>query len=144
MAVAILDGSAVGLDLEMLRRFTEWPQVAADVLTATALRAVREAPASDRFEVFLRHWVAKEAYVKALGRGIDDGFRDIDVRQTGPTAFRGPGRWQVRLLPVWPDAYVALATLGHVKLEIRQVPDIRCGDGWITMRSQLGLTRAYI
>lgn len=75
-----LDAAApIGIDVEAIR-----PELAClddfdSVLSARELHFLRALPPARRAAAFARIWVRKEAYVKALGEGLNRGLRDIDV-----------------------------------------------------------------
>jgi len=76
------------------------------------LRAALEPDAA-----LLAAWTAKEALVKAIGRGLAYGMRrvELDLAGTWPRllVLDGPGgpaeRWRLRQLPPVPGAVAALA-----------------------------------
>lgn len=60
----------VGLDVEWLGRRTDAVRLAKRFFPAQEAAALERLPESERPAAFLRSWTEKEAYVKALGRGI--------------------------------------------------------------------------
>src|SRR4051812_32495574 len=105
--IAIARGAVeVGVDLEELRPRTDLRGVARRVFT----QAEREAVEAGGEIAFYRHWVAKEAFVKATGRGIES-LRSFEVVLDGPGGARlnhvagDPGaaaRWTLAMLDVGP------------------------------------------
>lgn len=91
MAVGIVSGAEVGVDLEPLRRL-EVSQFTAIALSPTETSSVTQSP--NRSQAFIETWTRKEAYLKAVGRGIgidltkvttggeaaDNGWRVISLR----------------------------------------------------------------
>jgi 4'-phosphopantetheinyl transferase len=81
--VAIARDVEVGVDLEEIRPRTDLQRVARRVFT----QAEREAVEIGGEKAFYRHWVAKEAFVKATGRGIES-LRSFEVLLDGPGGAR--------------------------------------------------------
>lgn len=104
--VAVAHGAEVGVDVEMVRARRYLDRLAARVLTVTELDAWRVLPEPERLAAFLRHWTAREAYLKAIGVGLRLPMRDVLARADGWTiggidglagvvgavAFSGAGR----------------------------------------------------
>jgi 4'-phosphopantetheinyl transferase len=81
--IAIARDAEVGVDLEEIRPRTDLGGVARRVFT----EAEREAVEVGGEEAFYRHWVAKEAFVKATGRGIES-LRSFEVVLEAPGGAR--------------------------------------------------------
>ena len=108
--LAVTAREQVGVDVELLGR-TVASSVMRRVLDERELALVLAAPAERRDELFLRHWTAKEAYVKALGIGLAAGLRGVGVREatTTPTIA---GAWSVQRFDPRPGAVGAVAVAG--------------------------------
>jgi 4'-phosphopantetheinyl transferase len=105
----------VGVDLEWTGRARDTTGIARRWLAAAERAAIEEAPEAERPLVFYRHWVAKEAFVKATGRGIAASLRSFEISLTGPSGPRlvhvggdelEAMRWSLELLEL-PGGYVA-------------------------------------
>src|SRR3954462_6288249 len=81
--IAIARDVEVGVDLEEIRPRSDIRGVARRVFT----EAEREAIELGGEAAFYRHWVAKEAFVKATGRGIES-LRSFEVLLDGPGGAR--------------------------------------------------------
>ena len=81
--IAIARDVEVGVDLEEIRPRSDLRGVARRVFT----QAEREAVEAGGEIAFYRHWVAKEAFVKAIGRGIES-LRSFEVLLDGPGGAR--------------------------------------------------------
>jgi 4'-phosphopantetheinyl transferase len=81
--VAIAHDVEVGVDVEEIRPRSDVGGVARRVFT----EAEREAVELGGEAAFYRHWVAKEAFVKATGRGIES-LRSFEVLLDGPGGAR--------------------------------------------------------
>ncbi len=130
-------GAGLGIDLED-RLGGDDPLLAPVMLSPAELAQYHcLATGERRRRYLLARWVAKEAYAKALGRGLALGFDAIDTIEVTPGHFniRDPyapndAAWQVRLLE--PDqgtaVAVALAPSGNKAIAIDlHDPD---GFGW--------------
>lgn len=68
---------AVGVDLEVAAPGLDAPRLAADHFSPAEARAIANAATpTSGLDLFLRLWVAKEASLKAAGRGIYDGAEE--------------------------------------------------------------------
>jgi 4'-phosphopantetheinyl transferase len=123
--IAIARGAVeVGVDLEEVQPRADMSGVARRVFT----EAEREAVEAGGEIAFYRHWVAKEAFVKATGRGIES-LRSFEVVLDGPGGARlnhvagDPGeaaKWTLAMLDVGPRfaaAAVLAAPGASVELE---------------------------
>lgn len=111
--LAVARAREVGVDVEHIRPLRRRAAVLARCFTAG--EQARLGNASDR--ELLRHWAAKEALVKAIGRGIAYGLGRIEIdrdprgalmigRLDGPA---GPAdRWRLTELPAIEDAVAML------------------------------------
>ena len=113
--VACASDREVGVDVEWAGRPRDSVGIARRWLADAERAAIEEAPASERGAAFYRHWVAKEAFVKATGRGIGASLRSFEVSLTGPGGPRlmhvggdelEAMRWSLELLDL-PGGYVA-------------------------------------
>lgn len=94
-----VDDRPVGCDVEKIAPFDE--AVARECLTDEELARVKRAsPGLDRDREFIRLWVRKEAYVKAVGCGFGIGPKSISV-----LSDETPPGWCFRDLD-FPDGYL--------------------------------------
>ena len=122
--IAIARDVEVGVDLEEMKPRADLDRVARRVFT----EAEREAVALGGEQAFYRHWVAKEAFVKATGRGVAS-LRSFEVLLDGPGGARlnhvggdpaEAARWTLAPLDVGPRfaaAVVVAAPGASVELE---------------------------
>ena len=94
----------VGIDIELADAARDIPW---NILRADERETLEAAPAAERAAAFLRLWCVKEAYVKALGTGLNTRPEDIHV---GGAA--GALRLSVRGAPVAALAEVRALTIG--------------------------------
>jgi 4'-phosphopantetheinyl transferase len=85
--VAVATEAEVGADVEHVRQRTDLRRVARRVFTEAERDAIEAAGADGREHAFYRHWVAKEAFVKATGRGIAS-LRSFEVLLEAPGGAR--------------------------------------------------------
>jgi 4'-phosphopantetheinyl transferase len=82
--IAITAATPVGADIEMVRDVTEAPQIAERWFSDREREAFLGAPLGEQAQVFTEIWARKEAYVKALGHGLQDDLNTFDVTPLGP------------------------------------------------------------
>ena len=88
--MAAVSDRPVGCDVERIMPFDEG--VARECLTDGELTWVGRQPSgSDRDRAFIRLWVRKEAYVKAVGRGLG-----IDLKSVSLLPDESPQGWSFR------------------------------------------------
>jgi 4'-phosphopantetheinyl transferase len=120
--VAIAHGITPGVDLERIRPRRSAMEIARRYFAADEL-AWLEAIVGDesRDRAFLALWTAKEAVLKAHGRGIAFGLDrlSIDFRQEPPILLRlehdRAQHWQLRALPLGEGYLGALAWRGPAR-----------------------------
>lgn len=105
----------VGVDIQYAHDPVEVERLARRVFSPAEQRELLRLPPARRREAFFLGWTRKEAYVKALGRGIYHSFQDFDVRLTpsgSATLLRTcpeARRWRLFDLPVGDGYKAALA-----------------------------------
>ncbi|MCC6535807.1 MAG: 4'-phosphopantetheinyl transferase superfamily protein [Burkholderiales bacterium] len=78
VACAIAARGCIGIDVERPRpRRTPWHRLADAVLHPAELAEIETLGEHDRWAAFYRHWTYKEAFAKALGRGLSLGFERV-------------------------------------------------------------------
>jgi 4'-phosphopantetheinyl transferase len=120
--IALASEREVGVDVEQVRRRRDVDRLAGRTLTTRERAAVDEA--DDRDVAFHRHWVAKEAFAKATGRGIASP-RSFEVALDGPGGPRlvevagdegEARRWSLHMLDVAAPYVAALVTEGQARV----------------------------
>ena len=118
--MAVVSDRLVGCDVEKIAPFDE--AVARECLTDAELATVKRAsPGLDRDREFIRLWVRKEAYVKAVGCGFGIGPKSISV-----LSDETPPGWCFRDLD-FPDGYLG-CTVG---LLFHDYQNRSCGDRFL-------------
>ncbi len=111
--LAVACALEVGIDVERIRSVRRRAALLARCFTASERARLEEAPDRE----LLRHWAAKEALVKAIGRGIAYGLARIEIAcsddgRLSIARCEGPGgpasRWRLIELPRIDDAVAML------------------------------------
>jgi 4'-phosphopantetheinyl transferase len=130
--LAFVRGFEVGVDLE------QWREIGAEEVARRAFAdeefaAWRRRPEAQRAGAFFDLWTAKEAYLKALGRGLGKDPRSFEVRiGSGGDAElvwcaddpEAPRRWRLQSLAVGPGYSAAIAvdrSIGRVRTHTLQM-----------------------
>lgn len=77
--LAVVQGRAVGIDLERMRGAVNWRGVAQTAFSPSEQKALLAAAPVHRLEVFYHLWTAKEAYLKACGVGLGAPLEAVAV-----------------------------------------------------------------
>ena len=130
--LAVSRSTEVGVDLEAARSDIDPTALAAQFFCATERDAIAAAPPAFRTDAFFRHWVAKEAVLKARGTGLAcplDAFAlrfsaTGDVAGVAASAAFGRSDWLVLRLPLPKGWYGALCAPEnyHVRLLAPMMP----------------------
>lgn len=111
--LALAHEQEVGIDVERIRPLRRRAALLARCFTPLERARLDQAPDRE----LLRHWAAKEALVKAIGRGIAYGLGRIELARSADGALsiarcEGPGgpasRWRLVELPPIDDAIAML------------------------------------
>ncbi len=107
---AVAAGIELGVDVEEIRPGPADMEIAEHFFSGTEVAALRALPASVQREAFFNCWTRKEAYVKALGGGLQvplDSF-DVSIAPGEPTALHlgqkrdDKRKWSLRALRAAP------------------------------------------
>lgn len=77
--VAVTRDQAVGVDVERVRPVADAEAVAARYFSPREQHELRVLPPGARAETFLRLWTGKEACMKAVGCGLDESLREVEI-----------------------------------------------------------------
>lgn len=119
--VAIGRGAALGIDLELRRERARALEIAERYFSPDEAAALRRLPVTERSVAFLELWTAKEAVLKALGRGIAFGLHRLSINighdQLVMQQFEGEdiATWQLRRLHLDSTQIAALAWRGDLR-----------------------------
>jgi 4'-phosphopantetheinyl transferase len=116
--LAVARGIAPGIDLERLRPRPRALEIAGRYFCADEAAALAALPPAQRDDAFLALWTAKEAVLKATGRGLAFGLDRLHFAMS-PTAVRllrldgdDAGAWQLHPLDPDPGHVATLAWRG--------------------------------
>jgi 4'-phosphopantetheinyl transferase len=77
----------IGVDVEEWRSLRDEPALVRRYFSAREIAAYEALPAAQRTEAFFNGWTRKEAYIKAIGRGLGLPLDSFDVSlDSGPAA----------------------------------------------------------
>jgi 4'-phosphopantetheinyl transferase len=113
--VAIAKDRRIGVDIEHLRATVNHERIAERFFTPAEFAAIRTLPEDERPAAFLRTWTRKEAYIKALGEGLQRTLASFEVTVTpdeSPALVRAQGEWTLLQLDWDASCSAALAVEG--------------------------------
>jgi 4'-phosphopantetheinyl transferase len=102
----------VGVDVEQLRQSAPSPRLMARVCSPDELRRLEGMTDADRADAFMTVWARKEAYGKAIGRGLDIPLRSVTVGPGGSIISGGIGDWHVADIDLDPGCAAAVVAAG--------------------------------
>ena len=109
--------TAVGADIEVVRPRSGLADLIASRFTAAEADCIKAGCGGSPERGFYRHWTAKEAYLKATGRGLA-GLRATELACGPPDAIRVDGSpadgWTLSLPEAEPDCAAAIVGGGPV------------------------------
>jgi 4'-phosphopantetheinyl transferase len=135
---AVARGVAPGIDVERLRPRPRALALARRYFTPAEFAGLSALAPDRRDLAFLRLWTAKEAVLKALGRGLAFGLHRLDIEYSDDAprlrALDGcdPAHWQLHALPTGTDCVATLAWRGEgrrVRLGSLAAPPPRPASG---------------
>jgi 4'-phosphopantetheinyl transferase len=116
LVVAVARGREVGVDAEPVTSERSVASTAHVWLAPAEAATVDGVPPSAREQTLLRLWTLKEAYLKAVGTGLNTDLRTVVVSLTGNAARLeaapeepDPGRWLLLPLGTTDDTTASLA-----------------------------------
>jgi 4'-phosphopantetheinyl transferase len=117
LLLALGEGVAVGADLERMRPRPRALELAQRFFAAGETAWLQAQPDADRAAAFVRLWCAKEAVLKAHGRGIAFGLHRFRIGETdgamrlleADPALGAIGDWQLHEFSPQPGYHAALA-----------------------------------
>ena len=123
--VAVSRCGPIGVDVELCRPERDLMTLAQSFFAAEERAALGALPASEQAAAFYRIWSRKEAFIKAIGLGLQFGLERfaVSVEAGSPRLLRvdadarAEGSWQVRDVPVaegYAGALVAPTHAGRI------------------------------
>jgi len=122
LLLAVASNQEVGVDAERLRKDFVPEELAAQVFSPQEQEALKQTASAERHAAFLSLWTAKEAYVKALGRGLSFALPQLTLMPdnlgryevTDLSRLRADAGISVRRLSPPPGFAASLAAAGTV------------------------------
>ena len=119
--VAVTRAAAVGVDVEHIRSDFASDEIATRFFSRLEVETFSSLPKEEQVAAFFRCWARKEAYIKAIGKGLSqplDGF-DVTLAPDDPAALLRRGEedtltWSMSDIDVGPDYASALAVEGAI------------------------------
>jgi 4'-phosphopantetheinyl transferase len=112
VVIGLARNTPLGVDVERLRSERDLERLADACLSEGEIERWQALPPELKPAVFYRWWTAKEALVKAIGRGVAMGLRSIEVGVDDRHFHRAPAGWSQVLnwyLGTWDPAGYSLA-----------------------------------
>lgn len=124
--VAVTESKEVGVDVEYIRADFATEDIARRFFSPREVEAFNALPRDQQVAAFFRCWTRKEAYIKAIGRGLSqplDGFDVTLVPDLPPALLRADeddvSRWSLSDIEVGDDYAAGLVVEG-------QISNMRC------------------
>lgn len=111
----------VGIDIERLRKVENAPSLARRYFNPEEAEALENLPNSQQSLGFLHYWTAKEAGLKAIGKGIVFGLNTFSIKDRGNLSFdiQGPQNFpqdfNLAYLDIKPKHLIALVKMNRVE-----------------------------
>ena len=129
--VAIASHCRIGVDIEYVRADFDWKPIAVRFFASGEVETLECLPPDAGREGFFLYWTVKEAYMKALGRGLTLPPGSFEVSALPPeppvlisdgAAPAGAARWTFHRLDPGPGYAAALAAEGgSVRVRLRSL-----------------------
>lgn len=115
--VAITEASEIGVDIEFCKEEIEHIDLAKRFFTSQEYTTLKNLPPTERLDAFYRCWTRKEAYIKAVGKGLSIPLNSFDVSlrvSEAPKMLRieggNPENWRIFDIPTEKNYKGALVT----------------------------------
>ena len=77
----------IGVDVEYIRPMPEAENLARRFFTRKESEKITTLPSTDKHKEFFTLWTGKEAYLKAIGKGINGGLDRVEISTQEPRKF---------------------------------------------------------
>lgn len=125
--IAVSNASAVGVDIEQNQERKRMPALVGKYFSETEAQFWWSLPKAQQSNMFYQLWVRKEAYVKAVGRGIGLGLKHCVVDPVNrarflslPLRYGLASHWKIVEITPNNDAIGALV-VANVDFALRQI-----------------------
>ncbi len=128
---AFFNPGRVGVDIEYHRPNVDWAALSREILRGDEAACLLELPPEERLRGFFRFWTLKEAFIKAVGKGLSLPLKSFCVRLGGGSsqlslveaADLAAEEWTLLSLPLdAPDFCAAIAWEGPGRLVRKSFP----------------------
>lgn len=117
LVIAVANFPNIGIDIEKIKFRNNFDGLAARCFSVDELQAWRQLSVDEQTQAFYRLWVKKEAFVKAVGRGIALGLDQCQIGlSTGgqlsavPQCYGDAAEWLVLEIEIESSVFSALVT----------------------------------
>jgi 4'-phosphopantetheinyl transferase len=128
VACAVTRGADVGLDVESIDRAVNTRGISKRFFTKAEDAAIHECPDDERQARFIEFWTLKEAYIKAIGRGLACPLDEFGFSLMGASGLRfeapagaGSEEWSFAMFAPLPNARMAVAVRRASPAECRMI-----------------------
>ena len=135
VAAGVARRFAIGIDVEVLRRFADATDVARRFFSPSEVEALEGCPDEIRLVRFVELWTLKEAFLKATGEGVSERLSEIsfDLGQPEVVSFSATypldlSNWHFALYAPTPASRLAVAGYGSAHPQITMRPDSGAGE----------------
>ncbi len=125
LALCVLGGDRrVGVDIEIIRPIQRLENMMERCLSEAEQKQVKET--KDPLQAFLQRWTCKEAYLKAIGKGLSQSMKTVEVDTTLSRLLHVPDDcnegWHLQTVELpkeLPETYVgALVVAGKAQVQL--------------------------
>ena len=120
VAVAVSSGKAIGIDAESLDRRSINPAIGRDKFSPAEITWLESHAAPDQAAAFLRLWTAKEAFLKAIGKGLTRSLSSFTVEWEPGRVQADDGFWTIVEARPTPRHFLAAALPGDMDRRLIQ------------------------
>lgn len=128
LVIAISSCEQIGVDVEQYQDRKSLPSLVEKCFSSSEVKFWKNLNEEQRLKVFYQFWVRKEAFVKAVGRGIALGLEncvlDTQSFQTFidlPSGYGKPSNWKIDAIDLWEQyASAVVVNVPAYKFELFQ------------------------
>lgn len=125
---AVCQEESVGIDIEFMRSDVEVLEIAQRFFSPYEYQLLENQPTDQQFAIFFKIWTLKEAFIKAIGMGLNFPLTDFDVDPTAGKPHLAAIRhgdmqasdWELRNFYPESNYIAALAIKGNIGKVIYQ------------------------
>ncbi|MDJ0508106.1 MAG: 4'-phosphopantetheinyl transferase superfamily protein [Crocosphaera sp.] len=112
----------IGIDIEYLRPMKEAEKLAERFFSSKEFEAIKSLSTEKKEKAFFQLWTAKEAYLKAIGKGISGGLEQVEISLREPMELikvpeKNQSSWELLSFTPHPN-YIAAMVVEAKKANI--------------------------